>query len=173
MQTFPLQRAVKASELPLDKVVRSSVLSEPEKVAAASRAFEAILLRQVLETAQKPVFQSKLMGNSTSDSIYRDLITNQLADSISKSGALGLSKSIEPQLTRQTKHKTGAQPVGAQPVTASSTASTAGIRNGALHFPTQAGTATANHLVKPSSEIGHLVTSPVQTRLHSRSIKHE
>jgi Rod binding domain-containing protein len=59
-----------------------------------ARQFEAILLRQILQSTQKTVIPSKFSDNSTAASIYHDLVTHQLADSISKSGTVGLAKTL-------------------------------------------------------------------------------
>ena len=175
MQVSPLQRAVKASDLPLDKVAASSTLSESEKIAAASRAFEGILLRQVLAEAQKPVFKSNLMGSSTSASIYQDMVTNQLAESISKSGALGLGKTLERHLNHQTSSRSG-HTVHQGPATPTTRALE--TRHGALHFPNPSTTETPGLAVKspsskPTSPTGPLVSSPTQARFHPRTLKHE
>ena len=100
MNIPPLQHRIAASELPPERLAKSTAVSEQEKIAEASRQFEAILLRQILEATQKTVIKSKLSDNSTAGSIYRDMISNQLADSISKSGGFGLAKTFEHQLTR-------------------------------------------------------------------------
>ncbi len=89
------------SELPLEKLAGSSQISQSEKLAEVSRQFEAILLRQVLSAAQKPVFQSKLVSSSVAGDVYRDLVTNELADQISRSGSLGLTDSLSAQLQNQ------------------------------------------------------------------------
>jgi len=102
MEISPLQQhSVNAADLPLDRLASSTKVSEPEKVAQVSRAFEAILLRQVLSETQQPVFKSKYVGNSATDGIYRDLVVNQLAENISKSGGLGLASSLTCELQRQ------------------------------------------------------------------------
>ena len=101
MQVVPLERHVKASDLPPERLAASSQLSEDQKVGEVSRQFEAVLLRQILEQAQKPIVQSSLVKDSASASIYRDLNTQQLADSISKSGSFGLAKTVASQLGRQ------------------------------------------------------------------------
>lgn len=91
------------SNLPLDRVAASTQISEKEKVDEVSRAFEAVLLRQILQESQKPIFKSKFIGNSATDEIYRDMATSQLAESISRSGSFGLAKSLATELERNTK----------------------------------------------------------------------
>ena len=94
-------RRVEAANLSLDRLAASSQVPETEKVAEVSRAFEAVLLRQILSESQRPVFKSEYVGNSTTDGIYRDLIVNQMAEDISKSGGLGLGQSLARELQRQ------------------------------------------------------------------------
>ena len=93
--------AVNAADVPLDQLATNSALSETSKVAELSRQFEAVLLRQILSESQKPVFKSKYSDNSTASQIYRDMTVQQLADSISRSGALGLGKTLSQDLTKQ------------------------------------------------------------------------
>lgn len=87
-----------------DRLANNPLLSEQQKIGEASRQFEAILLRQILSATQKTVIQSKFADNSTASGIYRDLFTNQLADTMSKSGAFGLAKTFEHQLTKPAAH---------------------------------------------------------------------
>ena len=105
MEIAPLQRHVVAADLPPERLANNPALSEREKITEASRQFEAVLLRQILETTQKTVIKSKFAENSTATSVYRDMITNQLAESISKSGAFGVAKVVEQQLNRPGKDK--------------------------------------------------------------------
>src|SRR5260221_9150159 len=83
----------------------------------ASGHFEPILLPKILNSNQKTVIQQKFADNSTASEIYRDLITNQLADTMSKSGAFGLAKTFEHQLTRPAAHSPS-PPTTAGPVAA-------------------------------------------------------
>jgi Rod binding domain-containing protein len=103
MEVNPLRSAahVEASTLPLERVATSTQLTQQEKVKEASRAFEAVLLRQILQESQRPVFKSKYVSNSTTDDIYRDQVVNQLAESISRSGSLGLGNSLAGELQSQ------------------------------------------------------------------------
>ena len=104
------QSHVKVPDLPLEKLASNNQLSQTQKVAEVSRQFEAVLLRQILTEAQKPAFKSNVAGSSVSTSIYQDLFTQQLADQISRSGSVGLAKTLEAQMEHQFKE---AHPVSA------------------------------------------------------------
>jgi len=101
MQTTPFQRPVKAADLPLDRLLSNHSIPEREKLQAASRAFEAVLLRQILENAQKPLIKSGATPENSTSAVYRDLVTTQLADSIAKSGQFGLARSLDQQWQQQ------------------------------------------------------------------------
>ena len=100
MDIAPIQRKVDASEIAPEQLAGNSQLTKQEKITEASRQFEAMLLRQILENSQKTVIKSKYGDNSTSSAIYRDQITSQLADSISKAGTFGFAKTFTQQLNR-------------------------------------------------------------------------
>ncbi|MEY2407482.1 MAG: Rod binding protein [Verrucomicrobiota bacterium] len=104
MQLSPLNSALKTSDVSAEDLVKNKNLSEKEKVHELCRQFEAILLRQILNDAQKTVIQSGLTPKSSSHDVYQDMAVNQLADSISKSGSFGLGQSLETQLSRQVLH---------------------------------------------------------------------
>ena len=101
MELTSIQPRAHAADLPLEQLAKNTQLTDAEKVAELSRQFEAVLLRQILSEAQKPVLPSKFSDNSTASVIYRDMTTFQLADSISKSGAFGLAGAFRQQLTQQ------------------------------------------------------------------------
>src|SRR5580658_3649496 len=89
------QSPVDTSNIPVEDLAGNKHLTEQQKIAEASRQFEAIMLRQILSEAQKPVISSEFTDNSTSAGIYQDYVTNALADSMSKSGTLGLANVFE------------------------------------------------------------------------------
>jgi Rod binding domain-containing protein len=62
-----------------------------------------VLLRQILQDVRKPLL-APAEGDATSTGIYSDMINNQLADSISRSGGFGLAKSLAGQLAHQVLH---------------------------------------------------------------------
>lgn len=89
---------VSATDIAPESLAGNKSLSEHQKIAEASRQFEAMLLRQILSETQKPVIQSEFSDNSTAAGIYQDLATNQMADSMSKSGAFGFAQVFDRQL---------------------------------------------------------------------------
>lgn len=118
MQIQRLPYPAAAADLQPEQIAGSSQLNEREKITAASRHFEAVLLRQILETTQKPLVKSKYTDNSTAAGIYRDMVTNQLADCISKSGTFGLAQTFAQQLNHPLTPHTPAGPAVSEPATA-------------------------------------------------------
>jgi len=74
---------------------------ESAAIQEVSRQFEAILVRQILNTAHVGAAFGPESKSSTTSEVYRDMLTSQLADQISKSGDLGMAKQMERQLSRQ------------------------------------------------------------------------
>jgi peptidoglycan hydrolase FlgJ len=88
------------AQLPLEALAGNSKLSDEEKVGEVSRQFEAVLLRQIFQDIRKPILGPK-ESDATVNGIYSDMVNNQLADSISRSGTFGLARSLQSQLSRQ------------------------------------------------------------------------
>ena len=101
MEIGTINPQVNAADLPLERLATNSALTGQKKVEELSRQFEAVLLRQILTEAQKTVFKTKYADDTTASQIYRDMTVQQLADSISRSGAFGLGKTLSKDLTRQ------------------------------------------------------------------------
>ena len=119
MDIAPIQRHLEASDIPPERLAGNSQLTDAQKIGEAARQFEAILLRQILENTQKTVIRSKYADETMASGIYRDMVTSQLADSISKSGTFGLGKTFERQFTRQLPPDlAGHEPKTAAPPTA-------------------------------------------------------
>ena len=99
MHVHSLLRADKVVEVRPEDLAGDANLTPRQKIAEASRQFEAVLLRQILSEMQKPVVTSEFTDNSTASNIYQEMVTDTLADDISKSGSFGLAKMFERQLT--------------------------------------------------------------------------
>lgn len=77
--------------------------TEAQKVADVGRQFEAVLLRQILTDATKNMFSNGEGQASSTNGIYQDMVTNSLADSMSRSGGLGMAQVLAKQLQHECK----------------------------------------------------------------------
>ena len=112
MEIPALQSNSRAADLQIEKLAGNSRISEEQKVTEVSRQFEAVMLRQILTEATKKTFSTSDDPESSSDGIYKDMITNTLADSISRSGEFGLARCLAKQL--QHEFKTDHAPAGGE-----------------------------------------------------------
>lgn len=75
----------------------------PEDIKKAAGQFEAIILRQLLTPAIEPLMSGGLAGGGGAASggggVYGYMLTDTLADSLSKGGGLGLTQMLSRQLT--------------------------------------------------------------------------
>jgi Rod binding domain-containing protein len=101
MNILALQPHIKAADVPLKDLAGNKNISDHDKVAEVSRQFEAVLLRQMLQETRKSSVSPSSSADATTSGIYDDMINNQLADSISRSGSFGLARSLQGELARQ------------------------------------------------------------------------
>jgi Rod binding domain-containing protein len=95
----PGEKKIDASHIAMESLAGNQTLSKDQKIAEASRQFEAILLRQFLSESQKTVIKNEFSDNSAAAGIYQDMITNQLADCLSQGKGFGLAETFRQQLT--------------------------------------------------------------------------
>jgi Rod binding domain-containing protein len=57
----------------------------------AAQAFEALLLQQIVEKAQEPVFESRLLGGGAASSLYRSWFAQEVAGQMAARGGFGLA----------------------------------------------------------------------------------
>jgi Rod binding domain-containing protein len=69
--------------------------NDPAKIAQAAEQFEGVLLRQILSESMKP-----LLENGPGAQVYGYFLTTSLAESIGRSGGLGLGHVLQVQLTK-------------------------------------------------------------------------
>lgn len=94
---------VRATELPLEKLEQNPAVTDADKALAVGQQFEAVMLRQILNDATKNLFSSSAEGASSTNSIYQDMVTNNLAESMSRAGGLGLATVLAKQLQHESK----------------------------------------------------------------------
>ena len=91
------------SELPLvyldpsylRSLAHQEQLSEMEKVKITAGQFEGLLIGMFLKDALKPVFKGYLNESGSAHDIYRYFLTNTLAQSIGRIGAMGFSNLLQ------------------------------------------------------------------------------
>jgi Rod binding domain-containing protein len=72
--------------------------TQPEQVKYAAQQFESVFLRQILGDAMKPMFKGCLDEDGADNNIYRSMVVDSLADSMSKADCFGFSSLIQAQL---------------------------------------------------------------------------
>jgi flagellar protein FlgJ len=75
----------------------------PADVKKAAAQFEAIIMRQLLAPSIEPMMSGSMGGASgTGGGIYGHMLTEVLADSLSKAGGLGLGRMLEKEFSART-----------------------------------------------------------------------
>lgn len=70
----------------------------PDKVREMTQQFEAVFVRHLLNQAQKPSFGGGAIAPTSSRGVYQDMMVERWADQISRSGDLGVARSLELQI---------------------------------------------------------------------------
>ena len=109
---------IKAADVPIEQLAGNSKISDRDKVVEVSRQFEAVLLRQILQQTRKSFVTATSSADASTSGIYDDMINNQLADCISRSGSLGLAKSLQVQLAHQVLPNADPKTPAATPIAA-------------------------------------------------------
>jgi len=78
----------------------------PADIKKAAEQFEAIIMRQLLAPSIEPIMSGGMAGDGASGSsgagVYAQMLTEVLADSLSKAGGLGLGKMLQKEFTART-----------------------------------------------------------------------
>jgi Rod binding domain-containing protein len=100
----PLSSAgISAANLTPEQIAGNSALTDSQKVAEMSRQFEAVLLRQILTEAHKPVFKSSMALGSSTAAVHQDMLINEMANQMTRGGGAGLATQLTKDLGRQFK----------------------------------------------------------------------
>ena len=83
------------------KTMTAEELEERNKqIRDASTELEAILIKMVLDAAQKTIPKDELFGDDNAMEIWRDMYNEKMADQMAAAGGFGLADFIYDQLTR-------------------------------------------------------------------------
>lgn len=89
-----------ADSATVQRALQSGGGKRPSATAAAEQ-FEAILVRQLLGDALKPMLGGSAGGESQApgSDVYQYFVTDVIAQSVAQGGGLGIAKMLVPQLT--------------------------------------------------------------------------
>ncbi|MCH8473761.1 MAG: hypothetical protein LAT55_00855 [Opitutales bacterium] len=73
---------------------------DARELKATTEQFEAILIRQYLSEAMKPLFTDSMMGQTSGAHAYQYMITDALASELSKSSTFGIASLLQMELTQ-------------------------------------------------------------------------
>jgi flagellar protein FlgJ len=78
----------------------------PADIKKAAQQFEAIIMRQLLAPSIEPMMSGSMGGGATGGAagggVYAHMLTEVLADSLSKAGGLGLGNMLQKEFTGHT-----------------------------------------------------------------------
>jgi Rod binding domain-containing protein len=80
------------------RAVETPSLANQKKATEAGRQFDAMFLRQALGGALKLSSNTAMGARTPGASVYQSFVTDILADNISQSGAMGISRLAQSQL---------------------------------------------------------------------------
>lgn len=95
--TVRADRAALAAQLTEEK--SPGLQNDPATIKKAASQFEAIIIRQLLAPSIEPIMSGGVGGDSAGGSIYGYMLTDSLADNLSKGGGLGLARMLEKQFS--------------------------------------------------------------------------
>lgn len=72
---------------------------DPQQLKATTEQFEAILIRQYLSEAMKPLFEGPIMGHGSGAHMYQYMITDAMASELSNNSTFGVASLLQMQLT--------------------------------------------------------------------------
>jgi flagellar protein FlgJ len=93
---FQIPSAGESLQASMERSIRGK--DDTAAVREVTQQFEAILVRQILNTAHIGSAFGGASGASMTNEVYRDMMVSQLADQISQSGDIGMAKQMEKQL---------------------------------------------------------------------------
>lgn len=74
--------------------------SEQKKLWDVAVEFEAIFIKQMLDSMKKTVNKTKLIDGGMTEEIFDDMLCEQRSVSMAKNGSMGLAKTIYNQLSQ-------------------------------------------------------------------------
>mgnify|MGYP001344289873 FL=1 len=85
----------------LMEMAHSKNISQKQKYAAVSQQFEAVLVKQFLKEALKPMFEGVFNEDAGAHRMYRHFFTDAISESVAQGGGFGVSNILQQQLNQK------------------------------------------------------------------------
>ncbi|MEC8419649.1 MAG: hypothetical protein VXZ32_00855 [Verrucomicrobiota bacterium] len=85
----------------LMEMAHSKNISQKQKNAAVSQQFEAVLVKQFLKEALKPMFEGVFNEDAGAHRMYRHFFTDAISESVAQGGGFGVSNILQQQLNQK------------------------------------------------------------------------
>ena len=85
----------------LMEMAHSKNVSQKQKNAAVSQQFEAVLVKQFLKEALKPMFKGVFNEDAGAHRMYRHFFTDAISESVAQGGGFGVSNILQQQLNQK------------------------------------------------------------------------
>ncbi len=83
--------------------------AERTKLREAAEGFEAIFIRQLLQTMRSTSTEGSMYGGGSTGEMYADMVESALADSMAKEGSFGIADTLCRRMLTQENGGTGAR----------------------------------------------------------------
>jgi len=101
MNNMTLSNTGSSSSAHVSAMERELQNTNDEKVKQACSDFEAIFIKQMLDSMRKTVEKTSLLGGGMAEEIFEDMIYDEYAKKMSKTGDFGIKDMLYKQLSSQ------------------------------------------------------------------------
>ncbi len=99
MNRMTLSNAGSSGATNISSMERELKNTNDEKVKQACSDFEAIFIKQMLDSMRKTVDKTSLLGGGMAEEIFEDMIYDEYAKKMSKTGDFGIKDMLYRQLS--------------------------------------------------------------------------
>ena len=90
---------IRALQISGNNPVRRDDIAERERLRSASRDFEAIFIKQMLNSMRKTVTKSGLLGGGFAETVYEDMLFDEYAKKMAATSKMGIAEMLYKQLS--------------------------------------------------------------------------
>ncbi|MFO7729717.1 MAG: rod-binding protein [Spirochaetia bacterium] len=99
-QSNSLQAKARSSQVSESSSANAENTAKNDKLKETCSDFQAIFIKQMLDSMRKTVNKSGLLEGGQAEEIFEDMLYDEYAQSISKNGNIGLDDMLYKQLSR-------------------------------------------------------------------------